>query len=280
MYTLDLLIDREQDLLDIQVCGETYLDVRHCLLGHIPEISLHEHGDLKYSLSSSSFSSGIATPTTKEPNPIKPRSKPLASLQRISQIFSHPQAFGQCEVFLSTYLKWAERHEVSSTSKAAAMVAQDLSGSKAAISSKFASEGNKLDVLAEDIQDQEDNTTRFLIIRKGPVTTENQDLFPEQFHVTVDAHVNRKGLVAFSINHGAPGALASALSVFRNHELNLTSIQQRPSRIRPWHYIFLVEFEGKKELEDPDLLGSALKELDAVTEGNTWLGCWIDRLGK
>ncbi|MCJ1458604.1 prephenate dehydratase [Mycoblastus sanguinarius] len=274
-YTLDLLIDRDEDFPDIQVCGEAYLDVKHCLLGHILETTRLENSDAK-----DSFSSGNATPTTNVPNPRKPRSRPLTSLQRISRIYSHPQAFGQCEAFLSTYLKCVERKEVSSTSKAAALVAQDLSGTEAAISSRFATDVHPLDIMAEDIQDQEDNSTRFLMIQKGTVNSENQAMLPKKLQIIDRSEINRKALVAFSVNHDASGALANALMVFKKHELNLTGINMRPSRIRPWHYIFLVEFEGKKELEDPDLLHLALKELDTITEGNKWLGCWIDRLEK
>ena len=250
------------------------MDVQHCLLGYVSKSFPVDNKDLQ-----SSMSSGSATPTSAKPFPTEPRSKPLTDLRHIKAIYSHPQAFGQCEAFLSTYLKGVERHEVSSTSKAASIVAEDKDrlGTVAAISSRVAADVHHLAVLAKGIQDVEDNTTRFLIIQKGPVSHETQSILPKKFQIMNASRPKKKALIAFSINHETKGALANALLVFKNHALNLASINSRPSRIRPWHYIFLVEVEGEREFEDPDLLHLALKELDTVTEGNKWLGCWIDR---
>ena len=276
LFTLDLLIDREGALPDIHVCGEAYMDVQHCLVGYVSNSLSSENRDLQ-----SSLSSGSATPTSTKPFPQEPRSKPLTNIRHVKRIYSHPQAFGQCEAFLSTYLKGVERHEVSSTSKAATIVASNTEepGTEAAISSRLAADVHKLTVLAKGIQDAQDNTTRFLIIQRGPVNHENQSLLPQKFQILNDSQPKKKGLIAFSIKHEEQGALANALLVFKKHALNLSSINSRPSRIRPWHYIFLVEVEGEKEFEDPDLLHLALKELDTVTERNKWLGCWVDRFG-
>ncbi|CAD6576721.1 MAG: hypothetical protein ASARMPRED_007844 [Alectoria sarmentosa] len=278
VFTLDLLIDRAEDFPEIHVCGEAYMDVQHCLLGRVPTNPPHGDRDTL-----SPHSSGCATPTRTKPNPREPRSKPLTSLKHVQRVYSHPQAFGQCEAFLSTYLKGVERREVSSTSRAASIVAkgseeEDLpSGAAAAISSALAADVHGLTIMATDIQDVEDNTTRFLIIQKGPVNLEYQGPLPPKLFAETGTKTKRKALIAFSINHGTQGALANALLVFKNHGLNVTSINSRPSRIRPWHYIFLVEVEGKKVLEDPDLVRMALDELDTTTEGNKWLGCWVDR---
>ncbi|KAL9133870.1 MAG: hypothetical protein Q9175_004953 [Cornicularia normoerica] len=278
VFTLDLLIDRREEFSEVHVCGEAYMDVQHCLLGHVPTNPAHEERDTL-----SPQSSGCATPTRTKPNPQEPRSKPLTTLKHIRRIYSHPQAFGQCEAFLSTYLKGVERREVSSTSHAASTVAkgsegQDLpSGAAAAISSALAAEVHGLSIMATGIQDAEDNTTRFLIIQKGHVNLEYQGLLPPKFFAETGTETKRKALIAFSINHEMQGALANALLVFKKYGLNVTSINSRPSRIRPWHYVFLVEVKGKNELEDPDLVRMALEELDTTTEGNKWLGCWVDR---
>lgn len=278
VFTLDLLIDRAEEFPEIHVCGEAYMDVQHCLLGHVPTDPAHEDKDTL-----SPHSSGCATPTRTKPNPREPRSKPLTSLKHIQRVYSHPQAFGQCEAFLSTYLKGVGRREVSSTSHAASIVAKGSkeeglpSGAAAAISSALAADVHGLTIMATGIQDAEDNTTRFLIIQKGPVNLEYQGLLPPKLFVETGTETKRKALIAFSINHETHGALANALLVFKRYRLNVTSINSRPSRIKPWHYIFLVEVEGKKELEDPDLVRMALEDLDTTTEGNKWLGCWVDR---
>lgn len=273
LITLDLLTDRQGEFPNTNICGETYLSVRHCLLGHVSGTVTQEESDLQ------NMAIGIATSTFSNENPTKSSSKPRTDFRHIKSIYSHPQALGQCEVFLSTYLEHAVHHEVSSTSEAARLVARDESCEEAAISSRFAAEANGLSVLAEGVQDVEDNTTRFLIIQKGPVNSKIGGLLPPKFHTPSGSGVNRKALVAFKIRHQTQGALANALIVFKNHDLNITSINNRPSRSRPWHYVFFVEFQGKKELEDPDLLRLALKDLDSTTEGNKWLGCWIDRFG-
>lgn len=277
IYTLDLLIDRAEEFPEIHVCGEVYTGVQHCLLGHVPTNSAQEDRDTL-----SPHSSGCATPTKTKPNPREPRSKPLTNLKHIQRVYSHPQAFGQCEAFLSTYLKGVERREVSSTSRAASIVAEAFedddipSSAAAAISSALAADVHGLTIMATGIQDVEDNTTRFLIIQKGPVNL-YQGLLPPHLVAGTGSETKRKALIAFSINHEMQGALANALLVFKNHGLNVTSINSRPSRIRPWHYIFLVEVGGTKGLEDPDLVRVALEELDTTTEGNKWLGCWVDR---
>ncbi|KAI9762350.1 MAG: Polypeptide release factor (eRF1) in translation termination [Chaenotheca gracillima] len=251
VYTLDLFADRQHANPDVFVCGEAYLDVHHHLLGHTS--------------SHSPVGSGEATPTTGVPLPGHPRARPLTSLEQVSRIYSHPQAFGQCEMFLSTYLKGVERHEVSSTSKAAEIVAQDTTKTSAAISSKVAAQVHGLETLAQGIEDREDNTTRFLILRKGMAELE---------HVRPDE--KSKSLVSFTIDHLAPGALAEALLVFKTHKLNLTSINSRPGRVTPWNYIFFVEFSGNG-LQSVDV---ALNDLSKVATGFRWLGTWRDELKR
>lgn len=203
------------------------------------------------------------------PNPQEPRYHPLNALRYITDVYSHPQAFGQSENFLSTHLKGAERHEVTSTSKAASLVGEDTSGTAAAISSNLAADVHGLSVLAEAIQDREDNTTRFFIIHNSA-----NRVRPEE---ESDAITKWKVLVAFSINHKAQGALAEALLVYKKHALNLTSINSRPSRLRPWHYTFLVEFECNGQfLEVKPQIDSALQDLSKVTEGYKCIGYWQD----
>lgn len=272
--TLDFLTDREEGFPDIQVCGEAYIYIQHCLLGYVAKSAYQ--GDLSVQKSPS----GSATPLTGIPSAKEPRSKPLSDLGHVKRVYSHPQAFGQSEIFLSTHLKCAERHEVSSTSEAATISANDESGEAAAISSKLAANFYGLSILGEGIQDVSDNTTRFLIIQKGANDDKKQMLIPEKFRGPAALDSNRKTLVVFNVNHESKGALINALLVFHNHGLNLTSIDKRPSRILPWHYNFLAEFEGRKELQDPDLLHLALEELETTTEGNRWLGCWLDRLRR
>lgn len=256
---VDRLIDREKNLSDVLVCGEAYLPVRHCLLGHVDPV-----GESQALQGAGSI--------TDESGPQALRGRPESDLRHITRILSHPQAFGQCEIFLSTYLKGVECQEVSSTSKAAQMVAEDASNTTAAISSSLAAELLGLRYLARDIQDREDNTTRFFILRKGPRSNSPMTV-PTQ-------PVKWKTMISFDVDHCVSGALADALSVFKTFDLNITSINSRPSRLRLWHYIFLVEFEGKRDADDEGPGNKALAALDKLTLGWRWVGSWVDKMER
>lgn len=216
------------------------------------------------------------TPTQAAPSPSKPRVKPIVDIKHVKKLYSHPQAWGQCKLFLSTYLKQAERLDMSSTSKAAELVAEDSSGTSAAISSVIAAKLNGLDVLAEGIEDAEGNSTRFFVLR-GRQEVENPE---EDREIEEAAEMDQfKTMVSFTLNHGEPGSLADCLKAFRDANLNLTSINTRPSGEGPWHYIFFVEFMGRKR---PDRKGGAvndaLKKLTEVANSWRWLGSWENDL--
>lgn len=262
--TLDLFADRSNLYPDISVCGEAYLDIHHYLLGyHAEKVTSNESPGL----------SRTSTPTPQIPSPPQPRTHPLFCLNHIERIYSHPQAFGQCEIFLSAYLKGIERIDVSSTSKAAELVKADATGTSAAIASQVAAEVHGLTTLAKGIEDREDNTTRFFILRKGW----NADQDEESSRLKKCTRPT-KSLVSFTVDHKSPGALADVLDCFKRYKLNLTSINSRPSRVIPFQYIFFVEFEGSK-LDDHDgSVGKALKSLDQVAKSWRLLGSWEDKL--
>lgn len=266
LYTLDLLIDREQKYSDVVVCGEAYLPVHHCLLGHIDPQTSNEETPFP----------GSDASTTRNPDLSMFRAYPLTNLSSVTRILSHPQAFGQCEKFLSKYLKGIEWQEVSSTSKAAEIVAADKSNTSAAISSRLAAEIYDLDFLADGIQDREDNTTRFFILRRGLIP--GIEIAFHRRPVPEVASSKWKTMVSFGVDHYASGALADALQVFKTFDLNLTSISSRPSRVRLWHYIFLVEMEGKKDIDGKGQVNHALHELGKSASGWRWLGSWVNRM--
>lgn len=269
VYTLDLMIDREKLYPSVNICGEAYIDVHHCLLGYMKGASKRDEVT----------ESGTATPTLNAPSPKTPRARPQSDLRHVRRIYSHPQAFGQCEAFLGTYLKGVERQEVSSTSKAAEMVAADASRTTAAISSRLAADVHQLRFLAEHIEDSEDNMTRFFILQKcasqEPLLAANKMSSDEQGQLK-----EWKSLIAFRVDHQSSGALAKALSVFGLHGLNLTSINSRPSREHLWHYVFLVEFSDKRDGDGSHLVSRALEKLSECTQSWKWLGSWIDQGAK
>ncbi len=265
LYTVDLLIDRERIYGDVHVCGETFLPVHLCLLGY-SNPSTPECGSQVLEVAASS---------AVDPASINSHAHPSRGLSHIQRILSHPQAFGQCEGFLSTYLKGIECQEVSSTSKAAEIAAGDLTRASAAIASGLAAGIYGLENLADGIQDREDNTTRFFILRKGPrpgglTTLQHKPM----------SGVSWKTMVSFGIDHRLSGALADALLTFKTYDLNLTSINSRPSRLRLWHYIFLMEFEGRRESDGTGPVNNALEELGKTTLGWRWVGSWASIIVK
>lgn len=265
--TLNFLIDREADFPDILICGEAYLGIEHCLLGYASCRS-----------SNADTPSGTSTPTVDRPNPPRPDSRPLASLDHITTVYSHPQAFGQCKAFLSSYLQTAKCEDVSSTSKAAEMVSRDVSKTTAAIASGLAAKVHGLDILTRKIQDRGDNQTRFFVLRNATSNLNDPTSRRKLENSTGSSgSVKWKTIVAFHINHHHSGALVHALQVYAIHGLNLTSINSRPSLVHPWHYVFLVEFEGRREEYGESQVNKALQELGERTQGWKWLGSWVDR---
>lgn len=253
IFTLELLCDRALEFPDIKICAEAYLEVSHCLLG-------------RRATNASPLLSGNCTPTSQNPSPARPITKPLSSLAHIERIYTHPQAWGQCEAFLGAYLKGIERIDVSSTSKAAEIVRNDQTGTSAAIASGIAADIHGLDVLARKIEDRADNKTRFFVLRKGVE------------EVTSAADGPTKSLISFTIDHKTPGALADVLDCFRRYELNLTSINSRPTKVVPFQYIFLVEFEGSALRDSDGRVASALGDVNRIAKTSAWLGSWNNML--
>ncbi|RPA83884.1 PDT-domain-containing protein [Ascobolus immersus RN42] len=186
--------------------------------------------------------------------------------EEVKRIYSHPQAFGQCEIFLQGQYKGVERIDCSSTSRAVEIVAEeakkgDFGG--AAIGAEMAAGIHGVPVMSKDIEDDVSNTTRFLVISSPDV---------ERSVRTGDD----KTYLRFSIDHQKPGALCDALQAFKKQGLNLTSINSRPSRKegRPWNYIFLVEFQGH---EDGEGVRDCLADVEKVAWDVKVLGSFSNK---
>lgn len=249
VQTLDLLADRNELYKDVKVCGEYYLTVHHCLL-----------------VRRGTYPSGWSGYDGS-----------------ITRLYTHPQAWGQCEAFLSQDFKGVERQDVSSTSKAAEIVSKDTAERGAAIASRFAAEYHGVDVLKENIEDRPDNTTRFLVLRNVLAERIAQLEFEQPNAPSVQNQLipvtTHKTLVSFAIDQSSPGALANALLIFKAHGLNLTSINTRPSLKRAWQYIFFVECGRTPSDENKEAVLMALDDLRHVTEFCRDLGTWKDQLG-
>ncbi|KAI7905525.1 Prephenate dehydratase-domain-containing protein [Cokeromyces recurvatus] len=162
-------------------------------------------------------------------------------LENITKVYSHPQGLGQTQKWLSTHIPNAKRISVNSTAEAAQKAA--LETGAAAICSEICAELYGLEAIATNIEDVTANTTRFLIIGTASDSP------------TKDDHT----LITFTVDHRQPGALCDGLKVFKDYGLNLFKIDSRPSRQRPWHYVFFVECSGHFENDD---IKKALKDLE------------------
>ncbi|RHZ78640.1 hypothetical protein Glove_158g107 [Diversispora epigaea] len=174
--------------------------------------------------------------------------------ESITKVYSHPQAFGQCQNWINANLKGVLHVEASSTSHAAEKAAKEPNS--AAISSSVSAQLYGLDILVKDIQNVKDNKTRFFIIRKTSTTIPTK---------------NDRTLLLFTVDHRKPGALCDSLKVFKDHNINLTKIDSRPSSQRHWHYVFFVELQGHKD--EPEI-NKSLVELNDFCESLKVLGSY------
>jgi len=163
--------------------------------------------------------------------------------QEVQEVYSRPQALSQCRNWLAKHLPQARTFEVTSTSTAA-QLARDKPGA-AAIASVQAGVYYGLDVLAEQIEDNPENTTRFAVI--------GRDANPRTGH--------DKTAMLFQTEH-CPGALAEVLNIFKRNRLNLTWIESFPAPGQKRTYLFFVEFEGH---ENDTRVRRALKALQRKT---------------
>lgn len=143
----------------------------------------------------------------------------------VTEVYSRPQALSQCRNWLSQHLMGARLIEVTSTSTAAKL-AQDKPGA-AAIASREAAQHYGLDVLAESIEDNQANLTRFAVIGPHPADRTGKD----------------KTACMFEVEH-RPGTLAEAMHLFKRNRVNLTWIESFPIPHVQGRYLFFVEVDG------------------------------------
>ena len=151
---------------------------------------------------------------------------PEATMEDITDIYSHPQALMQCSKYLEAHRDW-EKHSYKNTAMASLKVKEDGKVHKAAIASKLNAEIYGLKVLDECIQDNKNNYTRFIIVT-------GKKIFEK------DA---KKISICFEIPHES-GSLYHKLSHFIYNGLNMNKIESRPVQGKTWEYRFFVDFDG------------------------------------
>ena len=161
--------------------------------------------------------------------------------KNISRVYSHAQSLAQCRQWLNSNFPAIERVAVSSNAEAAKRVQGEWNS--AAIAGDMACELYSLEKLHEKIEDNPDNSTRFLIIGREEVPKSGKD------RTSVVVSVRNK-----------PGALHDLLEPFQRHNVDMTRLESRPSRNSNWTYVFFIDFEG--HIEDQSV-SNVLDELNS-----------------
>jgi len=175
------------------------------------------------------------------------------SLSKINKVFSHPQAIEQCRNFLKKY-DW-EIIPFYDTAGSAKMIKEEEIEYAASIASKRAAKSYNLKIIKENIQDTENNYTRFIEISNKKINPISKKC---------------KTSLIFATRH-IPGALYKALEPFAKRKINLTKLESRPDKEKAWQYIFYLDFEGN--INDKKVL-EAIKEMKERTKFIKFLGSY------
>ncbi|HEB78698.1 MAG TPA: prephenate dehydratase [Methylothermaceae bacterium] len=174
------------------------------------------------------------------------------SLEEIEEVFSHQQSLAQCREWLDRFLPNVKRTPVSSNAEAARLAT--IVPASAAIAGEVAAQIYDLSILERNIEDDPDNTTRFLVLGRQPVGLTGDD---------------KTSLLVSTGNR--PGALCQILQPFADHGISMTKIESRPSRRGMWDYVFFIDIEGHK---DEPQVARALKDLEQKAQLVKWLGSY------
>ncbi len=178
--------------------------------------------------------------------------RPGTSTADLQVVYSHPQALAQCEQFLKR-MEGVEIIAVYDTAGGAKMVAEGTGTNAAAVASRRAANVFGLEVLAEKIQDYAANITRFVLVGRH----------------AADAGDATKTSLVFSLK-STPGALFKALSGFALRDIDLSKLESRPIRGKPWEYLFYVDVNAPRQALD---CGRAITHLGEFSR-------WVRVLGS
>ncbi|MGL5436233.1 MAG: prephenate dehydratase [Lachnospiraceae bacterium] len=177
--------------------------------------------------------------------------RPEAELADIRTVYSHPQALMQCSAFLNSQRDWRQV-SCENTAVAAKKVMEDQDNSQAAVASAIAGQLYGLKVLKESIQNNQGNTTRFIILSRKPIYRREAG----------------KISLVFELPHTS-GSLYNILGNFIFNNVNMRMIESRPIQGRNWEYRFFIDMEGN--LDDAGIR-NALRGIAAESQNMRILG--------
>ncbi|MGT2749596.1 prephenate dehydratase [Streptococcus orisasini] len=179
--------------------------------------------------------------------PIKQQLMAVRTDRNIEKIFSHPQAIAQGKKYIKLHYPNAKIEMTASTAYAARLVAEHPQENFAAIAPKAAADEYGLSIIAQDIQEIEENYTRFWVLG----------------HQVPEIHLEKtddKVSLALTLPDNLPGALYKALSTFAWRGIDLTKIESRPLKTVLGEYFFIIDFENRNK----KLVSFALEELTSI----------------
>jgi len=153
---------------------------------------------------------------------------PVTDFTAIKRVFSHGQSLAQCHEWLNSNLPHVERVAVSSNAEAARRAAEEAGS--AAVAGEMAAEHYGLAILASNIEDEPNNTTRFLVLGDYEPKPSGRD---------------KTSLVLSAKNEA--GAVYAMLTPFATRGVSMTKFESRPSRVAIWDYLFFIDIEGHRE---------------------------------
>ncbi len=154
---------------------------------------------------------------------------PKSGLDNIRMVYSHPQALGQCRRFLARHPTWKQIPSYD-TAGSVKLIKERGRKDESAIASRRSAQIYGMKVLAEGVQTDHENYTRFFVVEKHPRRIESAD----------------KTSIAF-VAKNVPGSLHACLGEFAKRGINLTKLESRPRSARPWNYVFYADFEGSMD---------------------------------
>lgn len=192
---------------------------------------------------------------------------PDCDMNNIEKIYSHPQALAQSFHFLDSRFKGIPKQEFSSTAAAAKHVSENPDRNLAAVANQFAADLYGLQIIHRDIQDIEQNHTRFIIISKQHEEYTNDDL---------EVLGEKSGLL-ITLPEDHAGGLHQVLSVFAWRKMNLSKIESRTLKTGLGNYFFFINVAGRWESA---MHYHALEELAALGTHTGFLGTYKEFLLK
>jgi prephenate dehydratase len=191
-------------------------------------------------------------------NLIAPKGVPFS---RIRKVYSHPVALNQCLDFFARNPQ-IERIPFYDTAGSVKMILEEGLEDAAGVASAVAAEIYGGRILRKSIESDRQNFTRFFLLRRPE--------FVLRHPPRADQHAQWKTTLVFSMRN-IPGSLFRALSAFALRDLNLTKIESRPLRGKPWEYLFYLDFLGRV---DSPHVQNALNHLGEIADYMRVLGCY------